>query len=253
MELGYLAPLLRSRNIELIPWHEPSKLRSSKVSDYSFAQWMESLLIAIRREAAQSRVGLIGHSFGCIGAIRAAAELPDHVSEIVLLAPALDQFATHTRIAEIAVHDFSDSAPETAEKIRALLSQSKACSDESMRLAVHLASQDPRLLTHYWYNPEAMTHSLTHIDSPEKQVDMDSFFAVSEDYTSNYISTLGSFRPKQPTRVLFFGEDQVTHETAERQILGRLLPQATIDRELGLGHFGHLDDPERVSAWISKL
>jgi pimeloyl-ACP methyl ester carboxylesterase len=252
MEMGRLKPAMADRHAELFCWNEPSRLRSQEPTEYSFSGWMNSLLAVIREKAESGPIGVIGHSFGCIGAVHAAAALPSLVDSIVLLAPALDQFATQTRIAEIALRDYSEAGSVNAEVITRLLAQSRTCSDESMREALSLAAQDPKLLTHYWNSPQAMNESLSHLASPERQVDMESFFAVSEDYAKNHERDLSSLRPGQAAKVLFFREDQVSDEAAERQVMSKILPHAVIEVQKGLGHFGHLDDPERVAEWISK-
>lgn len=138
--------------------------------------------------------------------------------------------------------DFRSEQPAKAEKIRALLSESEIFLDKPMMQALNLALEDPLLFTHYWLNKDAMARYFGAWANNNAQADLESFWAVMEDFADT--TPLGQ-RIDVPARIVLGKHDRIIDMQAELSACEWLFPKAQIHMFDESAHFPHLEEPER--------
>jgi pimeloyl-ACP methyl ester carboxylesterase len=246
-EQATLEPVFAARGHQVAFWNEPSRLRpAGELFEPSGAceRWLTSAERFIVRAAGSGPVHVIAHSFTAHAAMNIARRHEYHVAGLVLVAPAADPLATFRNVMEVAREDLAETKPDVANAIAACSARTRTCFDEAMREGLMNVLHDARLFTHYWADPVQMQASLAARARPEGQFDVESFFAVLDDFALRGSALLSAGPVTVPTLVVFGAEDRITPVDEQQPAIDAAIPHARIETLGGCSHYVHLDRPD---------
>lgn len=256
-ESKLISPIARSLGIEWVSWNSPSRLKpnSEPYQDQTaFRDWIFSLDRAFvkLRAATSGPLIVVGHSFGCIGALALARRYPSEIQRLGLVTPSFRQYPTHKNIAGLALRDFRGSDPEKAARMDKLLAATQVNYDPAMREALALAFEDPELLQNYWRDPAQLQVWLDCLSPPEYIIDFDLFHSVSLDL-SRHPDVHDLEAPVIiPTYVAWGERDPVIHPVSERQLVRRSFIRLEERTFPGTAHFVQLEATAEWLRWLSQ-
>jgi pimeloyl-ACP methyl ester carboxylesterase len=253
-----LKPVIESAGHHLDVWDEPSRLRPGgdpfdPVG--AFGHWLDSAERKLTAVSASESVVLMAHSFSIHAAIHLARRHASRLAGLVLIAPAVDAFATFTNVLGVAARDLEEDQPDIAAALGACLTRTRTIMDDAMREGMALVLHDAKIMTHYWADPGQLQASLAAQNHPEARFDVDSFFSVLGDYAARGSAWRSEARVETPTLVLFGRHDPITPRDAQAGAVQSEIPHAVIDTLEDGGHYLHLDRPGpfmlAVTGWLA--
>jgi pimeloyl-ACP methyl ester carboxylesterase len=248
-EQAILGPVFLSRGHQIEFWTEPSRLRPNGAPFEAEAAY-ERLIASITcmlEAGSDGPVVVIAHSFTNQAARFVLSRHPAQVAGLVLVAPAADAFVTYANVLRLAHQELLEDAPQVAAALWACLARTRQLMDVHMREGLHLALQAPRLLTHYWADPGQYRVSVAALDRPDGQFDVESFFAVLDDYAARPARWQPVDPITCPVLAVFGDHDPVTRRDEQWPAVKATLPQAELEQFADSGHYLHLDRPERFA------
>jgi pimeloyl-ACP methyl ester carboxylesterase len=252
-EQAILAPVFARRGHDLACWNEPSPLRpTGELFDPGNAceRWLASAERFVLHAAGTSPVHVVAHSFTVHAAMELARRHPERVASLVLVAPGMDTVATFMNVMRVARDDLADTRPDIAKTIAECMTRTRTFFDGAMREGLMNVLHDEKLFTHYWSDQTMMQASLAARARPEAQFDVDSFFAVFDDFVRRGTTLFSSDPVTVPTLVLFGGEDPITPLAQQRAAIASASPRARLDVLDGCSHYLHLDRPDAFTATV---
>lgn len=258
-EQAILAPVFARRGHDLACWNEPSPLRpAGELFEPKGAceRWLASAERFVLHAAGPRSVHVIAHSCTVHVAMELARRHRQSVASLVLVAPGADTVATFMNVMRVARRDLAESRPDIAQTIAACIARTRAFFDEAMREGLMNVLHDDRLFTHYWADAMQMHASLAARAGPEAQFDVESFFAVFEDFVQRGTTLFSPDPVTVPTLALFGGEDPITPVAEQRAAIESAIPYARFQVLDACSHYVHLDRPdafaEAVVDWAAN-
>jgi len=172
-------------------------------------------------------------------------EVLTRTAHAVLVAPSLALKHALRKVAALAAADFQEDQPETAARIRQLVSASSGLFDAAMIEAAQLTLSDPALFTHYWQDSVAMARFFEVWAEPGASLDFDCLLSVLGDLHSSWRDDL-AHAPHfhAPATVVLGGEDPVIDAAESLKLARTIFPTAEATTISHTGHFPHLERPE---------
>jgi pimeloyl-ACP methyl ester carboxylesterase len=246
-EQAMLAPVFARRGHDVAFWNEPSRLRPTGERFEPTAaceRWLASAERFVMHAVGTSPVHVIAHSCTVHAAMEIARRHPQRVASLVLVAPGADTVATFMNVMRLARQDLVETRPDLAQTIAACMAATRAFFDDAMREGLMTVLHDDRLFTHYWADPVQMHASLAARAGPEAQFDVESFFAVFEDFVRRGTTLFSSDPVTVPTLALFGGDDPISPLAEQRAAIESAIPRARLQVLDRCSHYVHLDRPE---------
>jgi pimeloyl-ACP methyl ester carboxylesterase len=197
---------------------------SDNTKPYTFTHLIE-WLAALRENLHIPHSAMIGHSFGGVMAARFAAAYPEHVSRLVLMAPAL---LTHERVPDFVI---KAGALLGLIDLGTAVSQSKAVVEKQVRLTF----RDPQK-----QHPSLWERRLRDYENARASADV--LKAVTLQNTRSPIIAL-----QQPT-CLIWGENDSVVTSKDAPVLQELLPNVELHLLPECDHTPMLEYQEEVLA-----
>lgn len=245
-ERALLSEPLASAGANAIFWNEPSALRPDGdpfVPDDAFNGWLSSAEQTVLTAAADSRVVVIGHCVGALAAINIAARHPQQIDGVVLAAPSVRPWASLRNVMRTAAEDLEEDGHAAAAPLAQCAAQTTTLMDDAMREGLPLVLEDPRIFTHYWFDPARMAASLEAQAFPGARFDVDSFFAVMGGL-AGAATALPTLPRSVPALAVFGAQDPIARQSDQHEALLRIAPEAEIASLRNASHFLYLDQPD---------
>ncbi len=230
---------------------EPSSIRGDCAkSDYSYQNYLKSLVNFFEENIEEEPSVIVAHSFGVFGAIHLASRNPQSIKGLLLIAPNLDLFhADHLRF-QSTLKEYLQH--KELEKHKTLLKKTQSLSprfDQSTIDAFNVLVQNERLFTSYFSNSEVMEKVLLYYTEEGFTFDYDSFLAVRQSIPSQY----NPLKISVSTVAIFGDNDPIIDSNKEIPLLQKTFSQLETFHFSDCGHFPHHEDKEKFLVLLKKL
>jgi pimeloyl-ACP methyl ester carboxylesterase len=248
-----LGPLLARQQLPAVFWDEPSRLRPGLPPFNplrAYDHWLESL----RRSIINYRPKiLIGLSFGALGLIDALNEgHPEELQQVLMIAPTLDMNRVFKTMMSFCIQDYMSSDTPSAEQLKSYRDQTRGFWDTAMQMGVDLVWANPKLLTHYFADPEFLQQWAGTLNS-EFQIDFESQKAVLNDLAQRQ-TRQPKAKPLNLELTVWYGKSDPVFDRAEiEQLVRPRFRSVQFVEAENCGHFPHIEKSAEFVALLQKL